>query len=1470
MKKTVAFLLSCLTVFCVISFDVKALAEESEEILSSIQETISSENLFQNEQIGEATEIEYADTADEFLQMSVEMVEENYEDSYFSSIVVDIENNTIKKDGEEEIISEVPVVSVVSEDTTDENNEISLYSVLEAHSAEGEFEQIIENAENVNEKVADVSEAQEKSQKYITLQEFKKQGYELIKGEGGSLIITRPFQTKRLIVRTKGSAVLENVYDAVSAISDGEGRYVLQFETIESTMNAYACYSSDKTIDSVSADKVTVTSSLKGSILEEYGFDRWGANRTETDRFASYLTENNQTTKVVVAVVDTGIANSHELLYGRIESGGYDFVNNDSTPYDDNSHGTHVAGIIADNTPSTVKILPIKCFSDMGESTDLIISLGIEKAIEKNVDVINMSFGGVCGEDDCEVSKAVKKAIKAGIVCVAAAGNESSSADYCCPANIESCITVSSVNEQDEFSSFSNFGKCIDIAAPGENILSSIPDVMGSYAYYSGTSMAAPFVSAAVAMLLTNTPSLTVSKVETALKKAVVDLGIKGDDLYFGAGVLDFGVYLGDKKSAETITLSANTATVYSGKYVELSATPIDVEVKPFDATDKSYSVTFSKSSIAEYDGLGLLGISAGTTTAKFSLSNGAYASCAVTCKKSELWIDYASSSYSSGKGTQSEPYLISSASQLAKIAADSYNYNIENNTYFKLTKNIDLANKIWYPILGMDKNGYTLRINLDGNGYSISNMTIKGYNTGILLSGAGLFYNAAGEVKNLNLLNVYINLPNTELVGAVASSFGGYLKNCYVTGSVRGLIAGGLVGDFSQVGGSAYSMGISNCRSDVTVKGANVSGGIVGTMLAGVVNNCIFNGKIASDYSDTVSGGICGILSSSNALNDFGGSYAENTLVASCVSITNIAGGRLSLDLSSSYSPTIKKCYYSGNYTDGVDVDFYNGNKETQKVTKSNITNESFYTNSSNWADGYLWDVTSLWKVSSAIPVFKTQKDKAKTSVFDYVDLGSEIIVNGYSGTDTTVKIPKKIDGKPVRYIDSLFTAKNAKVKTIVLSDNVRVIAPNAFCADDLPYLTKVTLGNDVRMIGSYAFDGVGISYITFPASLKIICANAFSECENLKYAVFTSKVGDYFSKNAFLFANSKGSVTVCYPSGYVSWTLMRFNSVSHKRYTASKACTIYAPDITTLKVGKTTSLAAVLLPQTSSATITYSSSDTSIATVSSSGKITPKKKGTVKITFKSSDGNVKVTKEYKITAYAPYTVTFDGNGATSGSTYTQSLPYATATNLTANKFKKTGYTFIGWSTSKTGEVKYTDGQSVKKVASAGGKKTLYAVWKANTYTVKFNANGGSGTMSAQKGFTYGVKKSLKKNTFTAPKGKVFAGWSKTKNGTATITNAQKVSKLTSKNAATVTLYAVWVTPKTYKITYTLNGGKMPSSYKKTYKSGTGCTLPVPTRSGYNFAGWYTKSDFSADKVSSIKPWQMGNIKLYAKWTKK
>ena len=215
-------------------------------------------------------------------------------------------------------------------------------------------------------------------------------------------------------------------------------------------------------------------------------------------------------------------------------------------------------------------------------------------------------------------------------------------------------------------------------------------------------------------------------------------------------------------------------------------------------------------------------------------------------------------------------------------------------------------------------------------------------------------------------------------------------------------------------------------------------------------------------------------------------------------------------------------------------------------------------------------------------------------------------------------------------------------------------------------------------------------------------------------------------------------------------------------------------------------------------------------------------------------------------------YTIVYHGNGNTGGSTESSSHTYDTAKALTSNGFTKTGYRFIGWSTSPKGDVVYSDGQNVKNL-TATGTVNLYAQWAPITYSVAFDANGGDGGSMSPQSFTYDASQNLTKNSFTRT-GHTFAGWNTEKNGTGTsYSDSASVSNLTTTNNATVTLYAQWQV-NNIKANLNYMGGNQESlsPSQKYNKDGTYLSLPSPTRTGYTFKGWNTASDGSGSYYKS------------------
>jgi thermitase len=214
------------------------------------------------------------------------------------------------------------------------------------------------------------------------------------------------------------------------------------------------------------------------------------------------ISQSNSSVKI--AIIDTGVQLNHPELAGKLLPG-YDYVDYDNIPEDGNGHGTHVAGIAASITNNGVgiagvaplaSIVPLRVLDNNGQGTTGNVGNGLVYAANNGIQVVNLSLGGPTGE--AFLQAAVQYAWDRGAVIIAAAGNDNTSYPIV-PASYPNVIAVASTNPSDLKSNFSNYGSWVDMAAPGDNILSTY--LGGSYAYLSGTSMAAPHVAGVAALL---------------------------------------------------------------------------------------------------------------------------------------------------------------------------------------------------------------------------------------------------------------------------------------------------------------------------------------------------------------------------------------------------------------------------------------------------------------------------------------------------------------------------------------------------------------------------------------------------------------------------------------------------------------------------------------------------------------------------------------------------------------------------------------------------------------------------------------------------------------------------------------------------------------------------------------------------------------------------------------------------------
>lgn len=231
------------------------------------------------------------------------------------------------------------------------------------------------------------------------------------------------------------------------------------------------------------------------------------------------------THKVVVAVIDSGMDETHEIFTDVPLEEGWNTITEDSIIIDEVGHGTHIAGIIASNAPG-ISIAPYKIVDSNGGKLSNVLE-AFSKAIEDDVDVINASFG--VGVASYAFETLLEKSYDQGIIVVSAAGNSGKDAGFY-PAGYAQTIAVGSVDAGGHQLASSNYGSWVDVAAYGYRVKSSIPD--NKYGYKTGTSQATAFVSAAVARILMLSPvdkDMSFSEVLSALEYGSTSTVLDGD-----------------------------------------------------------------------------------------------------------------------------------------------------------------------------------------------------------------------------------------------------------------------------------------------------------------------------------------------------------------------------------------------------------------------------------------------------------------------------------------------------------------------------------------------------------------------------------------------------------------------------------------------------------------------------------------------------------------------------------------------------------------------------------------------------------------------------------------------------------------------------------------------------------------------------------------------------------------------------
>jgi subtilisin family serine protease len=325
------------------------------------------------------------------------------------------------------------------------------------------------------------------------------------------------------IVVTKDGADPDTLADTVGGHVGT--RYTSAVKGFSATMSETAAkrLAADPAVSYVEQDR-TVTIESTQANPPSWGLDRIDQPTLPLDH--SYTT--GSAAAVHVYIIDTGVRMTQAQYKGRVTSG-YDFVDHDSDASDCQGHGTHVAGTVGGSTygvAKDVRMVAVRVLDCQGAGTYSQIIAGVDWVTKNAVKpaVANMSLGGAAGST---LDNAVQKSINSGVTYVVAGGNDSRDACTKSPARLSAAITVGATDTTDKQASFSNYGKCLDLYAPGVNILSAANTSDTATMRMSGTSQATPHVAGAAALYLNNHPTATPQQVRDAIVNAATTGAVK-------------------------------------------------------------------------------------------------------------------------------------------------------------------------------------------------------------------------------------------------------------------------------------------------------------------------------------------------------------------------------------------------------------------------------------------------------------------------------------------------------------------------------------------------------------------------------------------------------------------------------------------------------------------------------------------------------------------------------------------------------------------------------------------------------------------------------------------------------------------------------------------------------------------------------------------------------------------------------
>jgi subtilisin family serine protease len=291
-----------------------------------------------------------------------------------------------------------------------------------------------------------------------------------------------------------------------------------------------------------------------------WGLDRLDQTALPLNASYAYATDGSG---VTVYIVDTGINYGHTDFGGRATAG-YDAITSGGTAADCNGHGTHVAGTVGGakyGVAKAARLVGVRVLDCAGSGSSSGVIAGLDWVLQQKQGnptrpmVVNMSLGGGVST---ALDNAVTSLVNAGVTVVVAAGNSTADACTQSPARVPAAITVGATDQTDTFASFSNYGTCVDLDAPGVSITSDYYTSTTATATMSGTSMASPHVAGAAALYLAAHPGATAAQVASALNTNASANRVAGAP----AGTPNRVLYVGFLGGAPVATNAAPTATI--------------------------------------------------------------------------------------------------------------------------------------------------------------------------------------------------------------------------------------------------------------------------------------------------------------------------------------------------------------------------------------------------------------------------------------------------------------------------------------------------------------------------------------------------------------------------------------------------------------------------------------------------------------------------------------------------------------------------------------------------------------------------------------------------------------------------------------------------------------------------------------------------------------------------------------------